>query len=434
MKILKAFIILICLIPVETYSQQNSADVNYLNSLYNEKQFFKLKKQVNEMKDLLNDRQMLYYNSLIDNAFNEPAASNEGIDKLLKQNSVDLTDSMKLNLYNCRVINSVNLFDYSDSFEAVEILLTQFRSMIEENELKDYENSAQIFKSGFTLAPQTVAISGDTKIKSRKDIAGLVNIKAEVNGMEEEFIFDTGANFSTVSETFAKKIGLIFLEGKLDVGTATSIEVSSKLAYAKSLKIGNLNYENILFLVLPDEALSFAGGMYVINGIIGFPVIKEMKEIHLSDGEMFIPAKPGSSVYSNLAFDGFLPVLETYVSTNFILSDTLIFSFDTGAKSTMLYHTYYDKYRSMIDGNYKPADIEFGGAGGEETIKGFKINEMNFRISEGSTTLKNVSLLSEKIRDKESDKYLSGNLGGDFFNSFKTMIINFEDMFVQFEK
>ncbi len=174
--------------------------------------------------------------------------------------------------------------------------------------------------------------------------------------------------------------------------------------------------------------------MYVINGIIGFPVIKEMKEIHLSDGEMFIPAKPGNSVYSNLAFDGFLPVLETYVSTNFILSDTLIFSFDTGAKSTMLYHTYYDKYRSMIDGNYKPADIKFGGAGGEETIKGFKINEMNFRISEGSTTLKNVSLLSEKIRDKESDKYLSGNLGGDFFNSFKTMIINFEDMFVQFEK
>ncbi|HMS34887.1 MAG TPA: hypothetical protein PKC91_12460, partial [Ignavibacteria bacterium] len=203
MKILKAFIILICLIPVETYSQQNSADVNYLNSLYNEKQFFKLKKQVNEMKDLLNDRQMLYYNSLIDNAFNEPAASNEGIDKLLKQNSVDLTDSMKLNLYNCRVINSVNLFDYSDSFEAVEILLTQFRSMIEENELKDYENSAQIFKSGFTLAPQTVAISGDTKIKSRKDIAGLVNIKAEVNGMEEEFIFDTGANFSTITESYA---------------------------------------------------------------------------------------------------------------------------------------------------------------------------------------------------------------------------------------
>lgn len=434
MKILKAFIILICLIPAESYSQQNSAEVNYLNSLYNEKQFFKLKKQVNEMKDLLNDRQMLYYNSLIDNAFNEPAASNEGIDKLLKENSVELTDSMKLNLYNCRVINSVNLFDYSDSFEAVEILLTQFRSMIEENELKDYENSAQIFKSGFTLAPQTVEISGDTKIKSRKDIAGLVNIKAEVNGMEEEFIFDTGANFSTVSETFAKKIGLIFLEGKLDVGTATSIEVSSKLAYAKSLKIGNLNYGNVLFLVLPDEALSFAGGMYVINGIIGFPVIKEMKEIHLSDGEMFIPAKPGSSVYSNLAFDGFLPVLETYVSTNFILSDTLIFSFDTGAKSTMLYHTYYDKYRSMIDGKYKPADIKFGGAGGEETIKGFKINEMNFRISDGSTTLKNVSLLSEKIRDKESDNYLSGNLGGDFFNSFKTMIINFEDMFVQFEK
>lgn len=434
MKFFIAFILLICLFPAVTYSQQSSAEINYLNSLYNEKQFFKLKKQVNEMKDILNDRQKLYYNALTDNAFNEPAASNAGIDKLLKENSGELTDSMKVNLYNCRVINSINLFDYKDSFEAVEILLSQYKPMIEEKELKDYENSAQIFKAGFTLAPQTVEISGDTKIKSRKDIAGLVNIKAEVNAMEEEFIFDTGANFSTVSESFAKKIGLVFLEGKIDVGTATSIEVSSKLAYATSLKIGNLNYSNVLFLVLPDEALSFAGGMYVINGIIGFPVIKEMKEIQLSAGEIFIPARPGSSLYSNLALNGFLPVIETYVGTTFAVSDTLVFSFDTGAKSTMLYHSYYDKYRSLIDSIFKPTDINFAGAGGDETIKGFKINEMNFRISDGSTTLKNVSLLSEKIRDKEGDKYLSGNLGGDFFNSFKTMIINFEDMFVQFEK
>ena len=434
MKLFIAFILLICLFPAVTYSQQSSAEINYLNSLYNEKQFFKLKNQVNEMKDILNDRQRLYYNSLIENVFNEPRYSNSGIDKLLKENSDELTDSMKVNLYNCRVINSINLFDYKDSFEAVEILLSQYKPMIEEKELKDYENSAQIFKAGFTLAPQTVEISGDTKIKSRKDIAGLVNIKAEVNGMEEEFIFDTGANFSTVSESFAKKIGLIFLEGKIDVGTATSIEVSSKLAYATSLKIGNLNYSNVLFLVLPDEALSFAGGMYVINGIIGFPVIKEMKEIQLSAGEIFIPAKPGSSLYSNLALNGFLPVIETYVGTTFAASDTLVFSFDTGAKSTMLYHSYYDNYRSLIDSKYKPTDINFAGAGGDETIKGFKIDEMNFRISDGSTTLKNVSLLSEKIRDKEGDKYLSGNLGGDFFNSFKTMIINFEDMFVQFEK
>ena len=433
MKFFKTFILLICLIPAVTYSQGSSAEVNFLNSLYNEKQFFKLKKQVIEMKDVLNDRQKLYYNSLIDNAFNDPGASNAGIDKLLKENPDELTDSMKVNLYNCRVINSVNLFDYKDSFEAVEILLSKYKPMIEEKELKDYENSAQIFKAGFTLAPQTVEIKGDTKMKTKKDLAGLVNIKAEVNGMEEEFIFDTGANFSTVSESFAKKLGLIFLEGKLDVGTATSIEVSSKLAYAKSLKIGNLTYGNVLFLVLPDEALSFAGGMYVINGIIGFPVIKEMKEIHLSDGEIFIPAKPGSSSNSNLALNGFIPVIETYVSSAFANSDTLVFSFDTGAKKTMMYYSYYEKYKSLIDGKYEPTDIKFGGAGGEETLKGFKINDLNFRIFNENTTLKNVSLLSEKIKDKDNDKYIGGNLGGDFFNSFKTMIINFEDMFVQFE-
>lgn len=432
MKAFILFILLTCILPIQIHSQDKIAEINYLNNLYNHKQFFKLKKKLGENGINLSDIQKLYYNSLIDNAFNDPEKSNAGINKLLKENEKELTDSMIVNLYNCKIMNSVNLFNYKDSFQAVEILLKHYKNLIEDKELKDLENSAKIFRSGFSLAPQTVEIKGDTRIKIRRDIADLVNVKAEINGNEEEFIFDTGANFSTVSESFAKKTGLIFLEGKIDVGTATSKEVSSGLAYAKSLKIGNISYSNVLFLVLPDEALSFAGGFYVINGIIGFPVIKEMKEIQLSDKELFIPSKPKNSSYSNLALNGFLPVIETFVNTTFAVADTLVFSFDTGAKKTMLYYPYYEKYRSVIDSKYEPSEIKVGGAGGEEILKGFQIDEMNFRVSEGNAELKNVSLLSEQIRDKDNDKYLGGNIGSDFFSSFKNMIINFDDMYVEF--
>ena len=427
MKILLSIILSLCLYQAELFSQDNKAEIYYLNSLYNEKQFFKLKKHFNDNINSLNERQKLYYNALLDNVFNEPEKSNESIDRLFSEYKNDLTDSMKVNLYNSRLVNCVNLFRYKDAFEAGEILLSEHKNLLEQKEIDDLENSSSIFKSGFSLPPQSFEVTGDTRMETKKDLAGLVNIKVGINGNDEDFIFDTGANFSTVSESFAKKIGLIFLEGKLEVGTATSVKVSSGLAYAASLNIGSFKFNNVLFLVLPDEALSFAGGIYVINGIIGFPVIKEMKEIHLTDGEIFIPLKSKTSSYSNLALNAFLPLIETYVD-----SDTLVFSFDTGAKRTIIYYPYYKKYKSIIDSKYEPADIKVGGAGGEETLKGYKINEMIFRISDGKTTLKNVSLLSEQIQDK--DEYIEGNLGGDFFNSFKTMIINFEEMYVEFEK
>ncbi len=427
MKILLTIIISLYLYPAEVFTQDNKAEINYMNSLYNENQFFKLKKQLNENISSLNESQKLYYNALLDNVFNEPEKSNESIDKLLSEYKNDLTDSMKVNLYNSRLVNYVNLFMYKDAFEAGEILLAEHKNLMEKKEIEDLENSSSIFKAGFSLPPQTFETTGDTRMETKKDLAGLINIKAGINGNDEDFIFDTGANFSTVSESFAKKIGLIFLEGRIEVGTATSVKVSSRLAYAPSLNIGSFKFKNVLFLVLPDEALSFAGGLYVINGIIGFPVIKEMKEIHFTDSELYIPEKPKSSSYSNLALNGFLPVIETFAD-----SDTLVFSFDTGAKRTIIYYPYYKKYKSIIDSKYEPVDIKVGGAGGDETLKGYKINEMNFRISDGKTILKNVSLLSEQIKDK--DEYIEGNLGGDFFSSFKTMIINFEDMYVEFEK
>ena len=187
-----------------------------------------------------------------------------------------------------------------------------------------------------------------------------------------------------------------------------------------------MKVKNVLFLVMPDEALTFGGGIYVINGIIGFPVIKEMQEIHLTSNEIFIPEKAGESGFANLGFDGFTPVIETLVN-----SDTLVFTFDTGAKHTTLYYEYYRKNKTVIDSMYEPVEIKTGGAGGEVKIPGFNLKDMKFEISSKEKIIDKVSLFSKIIKD--NDKYLHGNLGSDFINSFSKMKINFIRMFVEFE-
>lgn len=414
------------LISVPVISQDTNSVVNRLDSFYESRQYFRMKTLLNNKNDDLKEWQKYYYNALLDNAFNNPGVSNTEIDKLLAEYKDVLTDSMEINLYNCKVLNCVNLFQYKEAYENTEILLSLYKEKLGKDEIEEFENSALIWKSALGLSPQTVEITGDTRLKIKKDIAGLTNVNVNVNGTEDQFIFDTGANFSTISESYAKKLSLYFLEGTLMVGAITGNKVSSRLAYAKTLKAGNLTFHNVLFLVLPDEALSFGGGVYVINGILGFPVIKEMKELHLSDEEIFIPLKINTRCYSNLALDGFVPVIETFVN-----KDTLVFSFDTGARKTMMYLPYYEKYKASVDSGYELQEINIGGAGGEVKLKGFKVNDLNFQIGNSKAELDDISLIAESIKDK--DKYLFGNLGGDFINKFSVMIINFEQMYVEFE-
>ncbi|MEO8665462.1 MAG: retropepsin-like aspartic protease [Ignavibacteria bacterium] len=419
------FTLLLSFISAITFGQDKDIPQT-LNKLYNGKQFFKLRSELDKEISMIDEIQKEYFQSLVFSIFNRPAESNTLIDKLLNNNKGSLTDSMIVELYKSKLVNSVNLFLYDDALKTTEIILSQYKYLIEKEHFEDFENTNQIWKASAGLSPQTVTITGDTKLTVKKDMAGLTNVKVSINGNEEEFVFDTGANFSTITNTFAKKLGLKFLKGSLDVGTTTDMKVKSDLAYADSLSIGKMNFRNVLFLVFPDEALSFGNGVYVINGVIGFPVIKEMKEISLSENEIFIPLIRDKSSNRNLALDGFLPLIETIVN-----DDTLVFSFDTGAKATMMYQPYYEANKSDIESKYEIGDIRIGGAGGEVTLKGFKLNDMNFKIGSGNAVLNDVVLLSTQIKD--DDEYLYGNLGGDFINKFKKMIIDFEDMFVEFE-
>ena len=89
----------------------------------------------------------------------------------------------------------------------------------------------------------------------------------------------------------------------------------------------------------------------------------------------------------NLSFDGFTPLVETVLN-----SDTLVFVFDTGAKMTMINHPYYEMKKEEIDKNYKQEDIKIGGAGGEIIVKGFKLDNVIFKVSSSIRELDGVFL------------------------------------------
>ena len=410
------------LVATNICSQTGFNDLLIMNE---NKDFFRLVKYSDKTE--LSEWQNKFINSLVFNLQSKNAESNLLINDLLTLHAAEIHDSLKMLLYETRMKNSVHLYDYKDATFCSEYIIQNYSSLIDSSEMDDIKNSLIIWKAAGDLGAQIAEISGDSKINIKKDLAGLINIPVKCNGHTEDFIFDTGANFSVVSESYAKKLKMIMIGGEFEVGSVTGKKITSRLAYAELLEIGNIKISNVLFLVMPDESLSFAGGLYVINGIIGLPVIQEMKELHIRKNEIFIPAKRNPAISSNLLVDGFIPVIEV-INNN----DSLAFTFDTGAKTTLLYSSYYRLNKSVIDKKYEPEEIEFGGAGGTIKVKGFVLNDLIFRIGTSRLKLDDVKLVSERIKDH--DKSFYGNLGQDYMGEFSEMVLNFEHMYVDFKK
>src|SRR5690606_31319536 len=131
--------------------------------------------------------------------------------------------------------------------------------------------------------------------------------------------------------------------------------------------------------------------------------------------------KPADYHMQNMALDFLNPVID-------INGD--YYTFDSGAVSTLLYTKYIDKYKDSIIGKYEETDLEFGGAGGMTTKRGYVV-VFSPVISGKQLHIDEVSAFSENINGKENHFY--GNIGQDVINKFERMTLNFESMYIKFD-
>ncbi|MBL7129223.1 MAG: retropepsin-like domain-containing protein [Ignavibacteria bacterium] len=410
-----------------THHQFQDNDLNNnLKQLYKQREYFKLKNLLNSSENKIEKWQYLYFKTLVDNVFNRHVESNKNINELFKNYSGQLNDTITSKLLEVRLINSILLFQFKEATETSQKLQKDYKLFLDSIDLADYINEINIWSALTNVPTQTISKTQDTKIQMTKDWIGLWNIPVTVSDSTYDFIFDTGANISTITKSYAKKLGFKILETEFEVGTATNIKVKSGLAIAEKISLGNITYHNVVFLVLPDEALSFPQINYYINGVVGFPMIEAMEEIHITkDHELIVPLKPETKNIQNLAFDGLTPVI-----LGIHKKDSLAFAFDTGAMTTHLYLSYYNKYKKEIDSNYEMRTITIGGAGGSIDVKGFILDDVTLSIGNTITNLDKVRLIAEEIKDK--DNYFYGNIGQDVINQFDEMVINFESMYIEF--
>ncbi|MGA1977912.1 MAG: retropepsin-like aspartic protease [Bacteroidales bacterium] len=422
--------IFFCLIAILSLSHCSTKPAKEQSSqllkFFKEKNYFKLDNLMSEMKFEKNNPGLLLYEATIDNVFNRPEESDRLINTLFEKYRGYFNDTITKDLYDMRFSNAYRLQDYKRACLSDSIIVTDYSHVCDSSEINTRKDDISLFGNIINVPKMQVTMPSDSKIPLKRDIAGLLNVPVRLLNDSVDFVFDTGANISVLIESVAKKYGVRLLAGMARTGTSTSKKVEGHMGLL-DLRLGNVEIKDAVFLVLPDSDLTYANGVYIIKGVIGFPIMYALKEFVMTgDKFMTVIQKQENTKERNIAFDG-QNILIRVIAQN----DTLPFIFDSGNTTTNLGALFFTAYKQEILKKCKKEKVTTAGAGGSEETMAYILDSLVFFAGNTDYTLKSLRIYSDDLSGYER-KYLYGNFGQDYINKFSEMKINFASMNIQF--
>lgn len=408
--------LLICLVGSYRCSPSDdlsSRDLRQLNELYERKDYFGLRDYLQDTL-LANSPYLLFYKAAVERAFNHPGKSNFYIDKMLNQNG-SIPDSLVVDSWMMKMDNHLRNHSYARAFHAADTLLS-FKHISDERE-KDIRNTRLIAKALYNVSPQEVIKHGDTILNLKG-----THLDLKINGHKRDYAYDTGANYSILMQSEAEKLDIRIFKTGIDVGTSTGKTVKGHMGVADSLVIGNVSYSNVVFLVFPDEALTFPGG-FQLRGIIGFPVLEALGELQFRDGTIFIPEHVPDRKIHNMALQNLTPLIEFRYK-----GENLIGRFDSGASRTVFYESFYRRFIADSLDTTLTDTVRAGGVGGVVKHPVIWLENVNIAMLGTSITLDSTYVHTAKLNSSTSSQYLYANIGLDIIQDFGSYILNFRDM------
>jgi hypothetical protein len=358
--------------------------------------------------------QKRFYAAAVLTAFNQPAAANKLIDGMLTHN---IDTALMPFLLQMRMQNDSRIYDYAAALDAERTLIDLYERKGDPR-LEDAQNTLKLLTALSSVSPQKVKRTGDSQIIMAAD--GRLGYCIPVTiGVDPCYILDSGANYSTLIRSEAERLKLKIIPAGIEVGTSTGAVVKADVAVAPSLLLGNVQYDDVVFLVMPDSAFTFKD--FQIPGILGFPVFAGMGSITTQRGHtLVVPKTIPMKHVDNIALDGNDILTRIQVGGHDVLC-----RLDTGADHTAFYKPYYDLYKDEVEKASKKRQAKYGGAGGIKTFAAYRLPQLAIKVAGRSVTLKRVDVYTEKTVPQD---YLQCNLGLDAFKDYKSYTINLQAM------
>lgn len=325
----------------------------------------------------------------------------------------------KKKIYGLLAVNA----DIAGDYEA------QYRYLMKK-EGKRHPSSAQLFAKTLSEQPRqaldrpscdvTVKYFVDSIFYENRFAGCEIRLPATVNGQEEQLILDNGcAKFCAASNSFAKTHGIrpVGFEGNA-VGVSDSASVW--FGICDSLSVGDLLFRNILFTVIPDEAIN--SSILDINAILGGNIFQLGGEMVFDnvDRTVTFPAIQQERD-PNVTIDG--------DSVHYVMASVegqdYSLQFDLGAVRTSLSSNYFRANEELVKSCWKEKKTYVGGVGDMTETTVYAIDELPITACGGTFLRKNMEVSTE-ARPNEDQEY--GAIGNDFLLSFRTVSVNLNKM------
>ncbi len=358
--------------------------------------------------------QKRFYTAAVLSAFNQPAAANKLIESMLAHN---IDTALMPFLLQMRKNNDLRLYDYTGALDAERTLIDLYERKGDPR-LADAQNDAKLLGALSGVDMQQVKRTGDSQIIMAPDSHLGYCIPVTI-GVDPCYILDSGANYSTLIRSEAQRLKLKIIPAGVQVGSSNGTVVSADVAVAPTLLLGNVQYDNVVFLVMPDSAFTFKD--FQIPGILGYPVFAGMGAVTTQHGHtLLVPKSPPARRVDNIALDGNDILTKINVDGHDVLCRV-----DTGADHTVFYKSYYDLYKDEVEKAGKVHQAKYGGAGGIKTYASYRIPKLQLTVAGRPVTLHRADVYAEKAIPED---YIQCNLGLDVFKDYKSYTINLQAM------
>jgi hypothetical protein len=382
--------------------------------------------------ELMNNRRnyreesLLFYDIIMSSVVNKPEKSNQLINKFRSKFS-GIDDTTKYYITQSEYNNYLKLCNYKKLKEIGDVMIEKYKCYIDSSEYIELKDDN--VRYSFLENEKSISLNkkADTKLKVTKDLAGytLLTIKSS-NDSTVNLVFDTGANVNAITQSSAIKLNLhIIPNSKIHVMGGTGVRNEAQIGMAEKITIGEIEILNAEFVVFADSLFTFAGGRYIINGAIGFPIFSRFEEITYTDSTLFIPKTPTLNAGEPNMFiksdDYFLAI--SYKCRKYP------FFFDTGNYETYFTQNFYNIDSSFFN-TLKDTILTYAGVGGQVHSRAKRPIEISLNYSG-----KNFNLVRPFVEMEDREMYSTtyGNIGKDFMNQYKKRIMSFREARIEFE-
>ncbi|HVO50506.1 MAG TPA: aspartyl protease family protein [Thermoanaerobaculia bacterium] len=247
----------------------------------------------------------------------------------------------------------------------------------------------------------------------------LVRLPVRVNGRPpEEFILDSGASITLLTESAAARTGVRFVPGATAAARGLhEVETPMRMGWLDSVRIGDLTLTDVPVGVLPDGTLTFetaALGVFRLNGVLGAHFMKELDwRIEYSEKRLFArrldPNAPRGSKGQNLFFRRMKPMVRTSINGQ----PWSLFLLDTGSEPSMVTRGGLSRTHGFESESAYPVTLE---GIGKSRVSWGKISNVTLGVGAYAVRFRDI------VVKEEGTGIEDGILGGSFLANFDVEI------------